>query len=489
MSSHTKDLGSVIGPQGPQGATGPAGNDGVSPSVGVVQITGGHAVTITDAGGAHTFNVIDGVDGQPGPKGDTGSTGPEGPAGPKGDTGSAGHTPVLTSFKAEGVTTIYADSVQLAVIADGQDGEAGPAGPKGDPGDPGDPTELIDDTAGAGDTDVTFSADKLTADHSAVMNALSKSSENTNIAISAHQKHSLFWFNGSLHIALDDIAIGDAITTTGQTPNASEVTIDEALIKDIQIKGTSILQNGIANIPTGQSSLGVVCQAGMGVGVNSSGYLSLTKATDSAIKEGLMNYCAIEPSNQHLSTFYGLAKAAGNTDQSSSSNEVGTYTKDAKLKIQQMLGLWTPTYYTKKVLSADAASSESIYWSNSDNARLNIYEELVIVIYQSDRSTHNSEWGSGTFGYITIRDAVNNTYLTPPYSPNAYTNEKVPTILRYKRLPNCIIAEQSNGGDQKVGYLVRDTDYVDRITWIAVSANNATLYAGCTIEAYIHRFI
>ena len=34
---------------------------------------------------------------------------------------------------------------------------------KGDPGSPGDPTQLIDDTAGSGDTDKTWSADKLTS--------------------------------------------------------------------------------------------------------------------------------------------------------------------------------------------------------------------------------------------------------------------------------------------------------------------------------------
>ena len=38
-----------------------------------------------------------------------------------------------------------------------------------------------------------------------------------------------------------------------------------------------------------------------------------------------------------MASFYGLAKAAGNTDQSSSSNAVGTYTEDARSKISTML--------------------------------------------------------------------------------------------------------------------------------------------------------
>lgn len=53
------------GPKGDTGATGPRGqqgNDGYSPTVTVQAITGGHEVTITDAQGAHEFDVMDGSD-------------------------------------------------------------------------------------------------------------------------------------------------------------------------------------------------------------------------------------------------------------------------------------------------------------------------------------------------------------------------------------------------------------------------------------------
>lgn len=95
---------------------------------------------------------FDGPAGPKGDKGDKGDTGSAGPAGPKGDTGSTGPA------GPKGDT--------------GSAGPAGPAGPKGDKGDPGDPGDLIDDEAGAGDTDVTFSADKLTADHNSLLNAI-----------------------------------------------------------------------------------------------------------------------------------------------------------------------------------------------------------------------------------------------------------------------------------------------------------------------------
>ena len=48
---------------GEDGDPGTPGDDGVSPTVTVTDITGGHRVTITDAEGDHTFDVMDGQDG------------------------------------------------------------------------------------------------------------------------------------------------------------------------------------------------------------------------------------------------------------------------------------------------------------------------------------------------------------------------------------------------------------------------------------------
>lgn len=62
----------IIAPKGPagengsDGADGEDGSDGVSPVVSVEEITGGHRVTITDAEGTKTFDVMDGKDGADG---------------------------------------------------------------------------------------------------------------------------------------------------------------------------------------------------------------------------------------------------------------------------------------------------------------------------------------------------------------------------------------------------------------------------------------
>ena len=58
-----KNLKGAQGAQGKQGIPGSAGSDGISPVVSVETISGGHRITITDAEGSHSFDVLDGASG------------------------------------------------------------------------------------------------------------------------------------------------------------------------------------------------------------------------------------------------------------------------------------------------------------------------------------------------------------------------------------------------------------------------------------------
>ena len=80
------------------------GKDGVSPTISIKDISGGHMLTITDVTGTKTVNILDGkegpqgiqgergLQGEQGPKGEQGSIGPTGPEGPQGKQGLAGET-------------------------------------------------------------------------------------------------------------------------------------------------------------------------------------------------------------------------------------------------------------------------------------------------------------------------------------------------------------------------------------------------------------
>lgn len=112
-------------------------------------------------------------------------------------------------------------------------------------------------------------------------------------------------------------------------------------VTDVQVDGVSVLQDGVANIPKGTNgSLGVFkASVPNGISSYSDGTLLIFSANDNEVKAGRNDFQPIVPLHQHTSTFYGLAKAAGDTTQSASSNAVGSYTDAAKSAIQTMLGI------------------------------------------------------------------------------------------------------------------------------------------------------
>ena len=77
-------------------------------------------------------------------------------------------------------------------------------------------------------------------------------------------------------------------------------------------------------------------------------------------KNGLSYFWSGIKNKMDSLTFYGLAKAAGDTTQASSSNAVGTYTDDAKTAIQTMIGVPTMSdIITAVQASYDAAEGVS----------------------------------------------------------------------------------------------------------------------------------
>ena len=120
---------------------------------------------------------------------------------------------------------------------------------------------------------------------------------------------------------------------------ANLVPAPEVPVTDVQINGSSILADGVANVPIASTqNLGVVKTHGSyGLAMLSSGVIRIDASQIGGIKAGTDGHHPITPQHQHEATFYGLAKSAGDTTQSQSSNAVGTYTEDAKSKISDML--------------------------------------------------------------------------------------------------------------------------------------------------------
>ena len=142
----TLNLGPVVGSNG---------EDGYSPSASIAAIPGGHRVTITDADGDHSFDVMDGTGGgssdfetlenRPRYGGSLMSRAtnipivktnewdakydkPEGGIPASDLAGDA--IPEITATKADGVTTIFANGDPIASISDGAKGDTGDTGPQ-----------------------------------------------------------------------------------------------------------------------------------------------------------------------------------------------------------------------------------------------------------------------------------------------------------------------------------------------------------------------
>ena len=122
-------------------------------------------------------------------------------------------------------------------------------------------------------------------------------------------------------------------------PNLPQASTIEGGVGDVLINGVSIVdENGDALIPTASPSTRGVVRIGSGLSINIySGEIYVYAAEDHALKSGTNRYNPIVPDNQHKAAFYGMAKAAGDTTQALSANEVGNYTDAAKSKISQML--------------------------------------------------------------------------------------------------------------------------------------------------------
>ena len=120
---------SIRGAQGAQGEQGPSGEDGISPSVRIIEGEGKRTIAITDRQGTHTTTVLDGETGPrgpEGPEGPSGQPGRDGEDGQDGQDGADGFSPVATVSKAGKVATITItdkNGTTTAQVSDGEDGQ------------------------------------------------------------------------------------------------------------------------------------------------------------------------------------------------------------------------------------------------------------------------------------------------------------------------------------------------------------------------------
>lgn len=236
-----------------------------------------------------------------------GETGDQGPKGDKGDIGPTGPKGLKGDTGATGPQGAKGDK--------GETGATGPKGPKGEKGDTG--------------------------------------------ATGPQGVQGIQGIQGAKGDPGDDYVLTEA----DKQEIAGMVDIPDVPVTDVQIDGTSILSEGVANVPVASGSkLGVVkADTQYGLDPTKSG-LRIYYAHPGVIKAGTGQgslYHPIVPSLQHHSVFYGLAKAAGH-DEKNSTLPVGTYTDEAKTAIRTMLGLDNQSIID--IVEAGLPSAEEVGW-------------------------------------------------------------------------------------------------------------------------------
>lgn len=284
----------------PRGNAGENGEGGVSPEVTVSSIPGGHRVNITDAEypGGQNFDVMDGVDGEDGTDGVSPSITVQ--------TITGGHRITITDADHP-----QGQSVDVVDGVNGSDGRG---------------IVSIEKTGTSGlvDTYTITYTDNTTATFT-VTNGADGQDGKPGPGVPA---------GGTT---------GQMLVKKSNTDYDGEWANQPSVpVQDVQINGTSILNNGVANVPIGSTQQKGVFRLDNRFGLRVlndayyDGVLAIRKASTAEVKEGTNENPPITPSTQHLSTFYGLTKAAG-VDMASSNNSVGTYTEAAKSAISQML--------------------------------------------------------------------------------------------------------------------------------------------------------
>lgn len=144
------------------------------------------------------------------------------------------------------------------------------------------------------------------------------------------------------------------VLESGSTIDVPVGDLVSGLVNDVQIDGTSIVNNGVANVPiathdtTSPAStghLGVVKgRQALGTYIAQDGAVAIYPSVATLVKTGTDNSRPLTSKLADATAFYGLAKVAGDTTQQNYAVDdatygIGHYTDDAKQAIQQMIGI------------------------------------------------------------------------------------------------------------------------------------------------------
>ena len=245
-------------------------------------------------------------------------------------------------------------------------------------------------------------------------------------------------------------------------------------VTDVQINGTSVVTDGVANVPVMSTDGYGVAKINVDYGISMlNGNLRTRAAGDTPIKQGTNTYLPITPGYQHSSTFYGLAKASGDTTQSSSANAVGTYTDAAKISIQKMLGIYESPWelIREDTVTNDAKASIEITVDGNGQT----FELTDIFLYfmfpKQENIAKKENYGAVSF-YYGDNQYVNGFFSSSNYTQQANANAQR-ACIKIEQQKNAVFISGTGfaGSGVTTNWLVRALDSSDISDPFQVFAN------------------
>lgn len=294
-----------------------------------------------------------------------------------------------------------------------------------------------------------------------------------------------------------DVMDGDDYTLTAQDKQDIAELVDVP-VDDVQINGVSIVEDGIANIPIASSSqagaVKVMNNTYTGISINN-GTIYIITAPDDEIKGGSRDNRPITPSNQHKSVFYGLTKAAG-VDMASSSNPVGTYTEEAKIAIQKMLGIYEAPWE----LIADVTSSEDVGYftiSTDTNGESFALKKAMIYVEAPKTTTGTRDYISASWRGVNSEGAES-TLMFPNIQ---WVGSTSPTLFYYELDCNSVTPQRTSvlaaSGYGSTASYSQTANYINSgsaiyFKWFSLvqyNNNSSLIPSGTRVRLYGQRYV
>ena len=263
----------------------------------------------------------------------------------------------------------------------------------------------------------------------------------------------------------DKSYVDSELSTKASTQTVSDLSDDVSdlqtglagKVSDVQINGSSVVTNGVANVPKATSyTYGVVMFNGdYGiVGDASWSTPRINTANTSGIKNGVTQYRPITPSNQHESAFYGLAKVAGH-DEKSSTLPVGTYSEEAKIAIQKMLGIYeAPWELIREDTFTNAEEADHIITTDANGDAFELTD--AILLFETPKQETEAKFAGIVRNYFyDVRNWIANETYSYTQSSNSASTGIVSAFEQRQKMLNVwsiTRAEASNFGSYSSRY-------------------------------------